>query len=85
MGNFYSANHPNAVFVNNFVISLISEDTTLSLRNKQFHRINEESTQTIEIKDSILLHSIINNDFKIPLDKEKCNILFNHINKDNRC
>jgi hypothetical protein len=31
MGNFYSAFHPDAVFVNNFVLSLIKREVTHSI------------------------------------------------------
>jgi len=80
MANFYSANYPNAVFMNNFIISLILPDITLSLRNHAYHRISEDTTKIVEIKDYKHLHSIINNDFKITLSEEECNILFKKAN-----
>ena len=39
MGHFYSSNHPNAVFVNNFIISLILPKTILALENNTYHKI----------------------------------------------
>jgi len=76
MGNFYSAHHPNAVFVNNFVVSLIRPDITLSLRNNAYHRISENTTEIIGIPEAKQLHSILTKDFNIPMDEEECARLF---------
>ena len=76
MGNFYSSNYPNAVFVNNFVIALQRQDMTLSLRNNTYHRIGEDRTEIIDITDHIQLHSIINGDFNIPITEEQSLALF---------
>lgn len=80
VGNFYSSKHQNAVFVNNLVVSLIKEDVTLSLRNDTYHRIYPNHTDIVQIDDSIKLHSIINNEFEILMDREDCKILF-EVNK----
>ncbi len=76
MGNFYSSSYPNAIFVNNFVISLRLEESTLSLRNNTFYRISENETKIIEIQNHKQLYLIINNDFNIPITEEQCNNLF---------
>lgn len=76
MGNFYSSNYPNAVFVNNFVIALQRLDMTLSLRNNTYHRIGEDSTEMIDITNHMQLHSIINDDFNIPITEEQSHTLF---------
>lgn len=76
MGNFYSSNHPNAVFVNNLVIALKLEDTTLSLRNRSYHRIGKNNTEIIDITDHRQLYSIINDDFLIPITEEESAKLF---------
>jgi N-hydroxyarylamine O-acetyltransferase len=81
MGNFYSSNHPNAVFVNNFVISLILPNAILSLRNNVYHKINENKTEIIDIENYMQLYSIVNNDFNIPISEEKCNKLFKITNE----
>jgi len=78
MGNFYSAHFPNAVFVNNFLISLTLPNLKLSLRNHTYHKISKEGTQIIEIKNSTHLCSIIRNDFKILLSKSECNELYKY-------
>jgi len=76
MGNFYSSNHPNAVFVNNFVIALKLKDITLSLRNNSYHKISKNHTEIINITNSMQLYSIINNDFSIPITEKQSNKLF---------
>ncbi|MBU1642265.1 arylamine N-acetyltransferase [bacterium] len=76
MGNFYSSNYPNAVFVNNLVIALQRQDKTLSLRNNTYHRIGEDSTEIIDITNHMQLHSIINDDFNIPITEEQSHTLF---------
>ncbi len=51
MGHFYSHKHPKAVFVNNLVISVINENTILSLRNNNYLKSNEENKEEIIIKN----------------------------------
>ncbi len=79
MGNFYSSQHPNAVFVNNFVVSLIRSKVTLSFRNGTYHRIGHEGTEIIEVKSVEQLQLIINDEFLIPLGFEECRELFSFI------
>ena len=76
MGNFYSSNYPNAVFVNNLVIALQRQDITLSLRNNTYHKIGEETTEMIDITDHMQLRSIINDDFNIPITEGQSHTLF---------
>jgi N-hydroxyarylamine O-acetyltransferase len=75
MGNFYSSQHPNAVFVNNFVISLIFPKVTLSFRNGIYHRICQNGTEIIEVKSVEQLQLIVNDEFFIPLGMEECTLL----------
>ena len=76
MGNFYSSQHPSAVFVNNFVISLRLSEVTLSFRNGIYHRINKDEREILEVKDVKQLQSIVNNDFSIPLELDECKKLY---------
>ena len=78
MGNFYSSQHPNAVFVNNFVVSLILPKMTLSFRNGIYHRIGQEGTEIIEIKSAEQLQLIFNDEFSIPLGLGECEALFGY-------
>ncbi len=72
MGNFYSSHHPNAVFVNNFLISLIFPNITLSLRNNKYYKIDEDKTEIIDIQNDIQLCLILNNDFNVAISEEDC-------------
>ncbi|PLX69515.1 MAG: arylamine N-acetyltransferase [Denitrovibrio sp.] len=79
MGNFYSYMHPNAVFVNNLVLSRILPDMTLSLRNGVYHRIGNDKTDVIEITTQPQLKAIIEDDFGITLTDAECDILFEKV------
>lgn len=79
MSNFYSSKHPNAVFVNNLVIALKSNDLVLSLRNDKYFKIKENNTEVIEINNSEILYFIIKDEFKIPITKEQTIKLFEFI------
>lgn len=70
MGNFYSSKHPNAVFVNNFVISLRKEEVTLSFRNGVYHRIAKDATQIEKIETLEALVSMMREEFGIILEDE---------------
>ncbi len=77
MGNFYSSHYKDAVFVNNFVLSLITSELTLSLRNHTLHRIyKNKTTEVVNISSVKQLCTIINNEFKISIDEEKCEKIF---------
>jgi N-hydroxyarylamine O-acetyltransferase len=76
VGNFYSYQHPDAVFVNNLVVSLIRPKTILSLINDVYHRIGKNGTEVINIKDHKVLQAIIKQDFNIELGEFECEIIF---------
>ena len=75
MGNFYSSNYKDAVFVNNLVVSLIQKERTLSLRNNTYHRIKKEATQVIQVGSADDLYEIITKDFGIALSLEECKVI----------
>lgn len=79
VGNFYSNNHPYAVFVNNLVVSLILQDKIISIMNSIYYLTFENSITKIEIKDHIQLQSIIKDDFNIALSVEECITIFEEI------
>ena len=76
MGNFYSSKHPDAVFVNNLVLSRITPEVSLSLRNDTYHRIAIDHTDIIQIDDYLQLQKIIKKDFAIELSDEESNRLY---------
>lgn len=69
------------VFVNNFVISLILPDVTLSFRNGTYHRIGRDRIDVIEVKSVEQLQLIFNDEFLISLRLIECEVLFNKITK----
>jgi N-hydroxyarylamine O-acetyltransferase len=75
MGNFYSSKHPNALFVNNLIVSLILPNITLALKNNQYHKIAKESTEIIDIESTDQLKVIIRDDFNISLSDEEAQVL----------
>ena len=81
MGNFYSSQHPNAVFINNFVISLKLSDVTLSFRNGVLHRIKKSETEVVEVESIEQLCSMINDEFSIPLEFDECRKLYDTMKK----
>ena len=76
MGNFYSEQHPKAVFQNNFVISLKKEDKTLSYRNNSYHQISKNFTNILNVIDHTELQNILENDFDINISQKEIKILF---------
>ena len=76
MGNFYSSNYKDAVFVNNFVISLRLLDCTYSLRNHIYHKIYKDKTDVTTILNDTQLYEIITKDFNIPIAKQEVQNLF---------
>ncbi len=77
VGNFYSSRHPDAVFLNNLVASLILPDMILSLTNNAYHRIGKYKTEVIEITDHLMLQEIVQRDFSYNLTKQECEGFFN--------
>ncbi|MDX2368725.1 MAG: arylamine N-acetyltransferase [Colwellia sp.] len=76
IGNYYSSQHPNAVFVNNLVASRILPEVTLSLRNDQYHRIGSKHTEVLKINDHFQLKAIIKDDFNIEISEDEANSLY---------
>lgn len=63
MAHFYSYKNPNAVFVNNLVLSLIKDEVVYSLVNNKYLKIYEDKTQELEIKTIEQFEEILKNDF----------------------
>ena len=80
MGNFYSSQYPNAVFVNNFLMTLKLSAVTLSFRNGVYHRIFKDNTELVDVKNVEQLKLIMNEEFKIPLELVACERLFETYN-----
>lgn len=76
MGNFYSEQHPDAVFQNNLVISLKKKNKILSYRNNSYHQISKKFTNILNVIDHNELQDILENDFGINISKKDIKILF---------
>ena len=81
MGNFYSSQHPNAVFVNNFVLSLRFSDRTLSFRNGVLYHIKKNETEVLEVENVEQLSSMINDEFSMVLEFDECRKLYDTMRK----
>ncbi len=77
MGNFYSSQHPNAVFRNNLVASLILPNRILSLMNSTYHQIEKDNTEVFEITGHTLLQKIIKRDFYYDLNEQDSERFYN--------
>lgn len=65
MGHFYSYKNPNAVFVNNFVISRIEENKIYSIINDKYFNIYKDKIVQIIIGSIEQFEQIIHNDFNL--------------------
>lgn len=66
-GHHYSSTYPEAVFVNNLVVSLKSYDDVRLIRNGEFHRIRGGETVISEISSKDNLGMILMGEFGIKL------------------
>ncbi len=78
MGNFYSSNYKCALFVNNFVLSLIQKDKTLSLRNGTYHKIYKDQEKITKIETEEELFTTLQNDFSITLKEDEIKKLLHY-------
>jgi N-hydroxyarylamine O-acetyltransferase len=77
LGHFYSHKHPNAVFVNNLVVSRKKAHDYCVITNHLFqHRQLHQTTHT-EIDSADTLHTLLTSVFGLSIDREVCQFLFN--------
>ena len=76
MGHFYSHQHPCAVFVNNLVLSTITQDEIRSLRNNSYLKIRPTEVKQVSIKDADHLFTIMKDDFKTNFSKEEVKTIY---------
>ena len=76
LGHFYSHRHPDAVFVNHLVVSLIQANETRSLRDLEYCVITKSCTQNQEISDSEQLRRILVEDFGVQVTEEESRRLY---------
>ena len=76
LGHFFSHQHPDAVFVNHLVVSLIQENETRSLVDLKYWVITKSSTQEQEIGDSNQLRTILVEELGVPVTEEESQRLY---------
>lgn len=77
MGHFYSHKNPRAVFVNNLVLSLIKDDVTYSLINKNYFKIYKDEQKEISIKSLQQFQDILKNDFSTNFTIDELTMFYN--------
>ena len=76
MGHFYSHKHPTAVFVNNLVISLITQNEIRSLKNGDYFKIYENSQEQINIKSLKHFQDILKEDFNLHFTNQETEYIY---------
>lgn len=76
LGHFYSHKHPDAVFVNNLVVSRILEKETRSLRNLEYWVISDGDSEKVKINSAEQLHGILVNQLGLLLSRQETKELF---------
>ena len=75
-GHHYSSTYPDAVFVNNLVVSRKSYDDVRLLKNGEFHRIGRGETAITDISSKDNLGAILTQEFGIKLTSDQLSTLF---------
>ena len=71
LGHFYSHRHPDAVFVNHLVVSLLQANETRSLRDLEYWVSTKSGTQNQEIGDSEQLRRILVEELGVQVTEEE--------------
>lgn len=75
-GHHYSSTHPDAVFVNNLVVSRKLYDDVRLLRNGEFHRIQGGTTAITDVLSKEDLGAILTREFGITLISDQLSTLY---------
>ena len=75
-GHHYSSTHPDAVFVNNLVVSRKLYDDVRLLRNGEFHRIQGRTTAITDVLSKENLGMILTREFGIMLTLNQLSALY---------
>jgi N-hydroxyarylamine O-acetyltransferase len=81
-GHFYSHKYPEAIFVNNLVVSKILKDKTIHVLNREFFIENGQTKEAFEIQDQEHLSEILGREFNIKLSSSDSQVLFNKTLKE---
>ncbi len=77
LGHFYSHQHPEAAFVNNLVVCRKHFNDVHSLRNGEFHRIQDGQAVVTELTTVEALHQKLTDVFALDVDIAVSAFLFN--------
>lgn len=76
VGHFYSHRHPDAAFVNNLVVCRKHGNSIHSLRNSEFHSVEDGVTRITQLIDSQALHEKLTETFQLDIDTAVSEFLF---------
>jgi N-hydroxyarylamine O-acetyltransferase len=76
-GNFYSYRHPKATFVNNLVVSRISDGVIYSLRNNTYMKIHADSQEDVAIDSFEAMYDVLAEDFQCRYERDEIKEIYN--------
>ncbi|MCF6312453.1 MAG: arylamine N-acetyltransferase [Verrucomicrobiales bacterium] len=76
LGHFYSHRHEQAVFVNNLVVCRKDANCIRSLRNGEFHRIQEGATEVVMIDGASILQKLLTEEFGLSVNSSEAEFLY---------
>jgi len=79
LGHFYSHRHPDAVFVNNLVASLILDDEVRSLVNREYRVLRGDAHTASRITSAPQLSDLLSTEFGIQVSDAEAKRLFDEL------
>lgn len=79
LGHFYSHLHPDAVFVNNLVASLILDDEVRSLRNREYRVLRGDGHTATGITSALQLRDLLSAEFGIQVSETEARQLVDEL------
>ena len=76
LGHFFSHQYPEAVFVNNLIVSNIEQERVRHIRNTEFFTVTASSTQVVAIEDASQLAVILLDSFAMKFSGEEAELLY---------
>lgn len=76
LGHFFSHQYPEAVFVNNLIVSNIEQDRVRHIRNTEFFTVTASDTQVQTIEDASQLAAILRDSFAMTFSGEEAERLY---------
>jgi len=76
LGHFYSHKHPKASFVNNLVVSIITDREVCSIRNRKLNFLTLTDERIQDIENAAHLKNLLKTRFEITVSDEEAVVLF---------